>query len=129
MPNARFLAALCLILSVVWAGTIRAEETPPSAVGRISAASGAISLRPAGGEWVAATLNDPLIAGMAVRTAAPARAALGIGAAQIALSGATELVHRPILRFACIALPFSFSWDARCHRPCPEVYRKRGPRA
>ena len=91
MPNARFLAALCLLLSVVWAGTIRAEETPPSAVGRISATSGAISLRPAGGEWGAATLNDPLIAGMAVRTAAPARAALGIGAALIALSGATEL--------------------------------------
>jgi hypothetical protein len=91
MPNARFLAALCLLLSVVWAGTIRAEETLPSAVGRISAASGAISLRPAGGEWGAATLNDPLIAGMAVRTAAPARAALGIGAAQISLSGATEL--------------------------------------
>src|SRR5436190_1079260 len=91
MPNARFLAALCLLLSVVWAGAIRAEESPPSAVGRISAASGAVSLRPAGGEWGAAALNDPLIAGMAVRTAAPAHASLGIGAAQIALSGATEL--------------------------------------
>src|SRR5204863_2365733 len=91
MPNARFLAAFCLLLSVVWAGAIRAEEAPPSAVGRISAASGAVSLRPAGGEWGAAALNDPLIAGMAVRTAAPAHASLGIGAAQIALSGATEL--------------------------------------
>src|SRR4051812_50159052 len=82
MPNARFLAALCLLLSVVWAGTIRAEETLPSAVGRISAASGAISLRPAGGEWGAATLNDPLIAGMAGRTAAPAPARPGHGARQ-----------------------------------------------
>jgi hypothetical protein len=91
MPNARCLVALFILLSIVWTGAIRAEETLPSAVGRISAATGPISLRPAGGEWGAASLNDPLIAGMAVRTAAPARATLGIGSAQIALSGATEL--------------------------------------
>jgi hypothetical protein len=39
----------------------------------------------------AASVNDPIIGGMAVRTTAPARAALGIGATRIALSGATEL--------------------------------------
>jgi hypothetical protein len=91
MPNARLLVALFILLSIVWAGAIRAEEALPSAVGRISAATGAVSLHPAGGEWGAASLNDPLIAGIAVRTAAPAHATLGIGAAQIALSGATEL--------------------------------------
>jgi hypothetical protein len=91
MPNTRFLAAFVVLLSVIWAGAARAEEAPPSAVGRISASTGAVSLRPAGGEWGAAALNDPVIAGMAVRTTAPARAALGIGAARIALSGATEL--------------------------------------
>src|SRR5205823_6466034 len=91
MPNARFLAAFSLLLSIVWAGAIRAEEALPSAVGRISAATGGVSLRPVGGEWGVATVNDPLIGGMAVRTATPARAAVGIGGAQIALSGATEL--------------------------------------
>ncbi|HZE46738.1 MAG TPA: hypothetical protein VE087_07665, partial [Xanthobacteraceae bacterium] len=91
MPNTRFLAAFVVLLSVIWAGAARAEEAPPSAVGRISASTGAVSLRPGGGEWGAAALNDPVIAGMAVRTTAPARAALGIGAARIALSGATEL--------------------------------------
>jgi hypothetical protein len=90
MLNTRFLAAVVVLLSVIWAGTARAEEAPPSAVGRVSAATGAVSLRPAGGEWGTASVNDPIIAGMAVRTAAAARAALGIGAARIALSGATE---------------------------------------
>ena len=91
MPNARFLAAFSLLLSIVWAGAIRAEEALPSAVGRLSAATGGVSLRPVGGEWGVATVNDPLIGGMVVRTAAPARAAVGIGDAQIALPGATEL--------------------------------------
>jgi hypothetical protein len=91
MPNTRFLAAVVVLLSVIWAGTARTEEAPPFAVGRISASTGAVSLRPAGGEWGAATVNDPIIAGMTVRTTAPARAALGIGAARIALSGATEI--------------------------------------
>src|SRR5258706_8213470 len=90
MPNTRFLAAFVVLLSVIWAGAARAEEAPPSAVGRISASTGAVSLRPAGGEWGAAALNEPVIAGMAGRTTAPARAALGIGAARIARCGATE---------------------------------------
>src|ERR1700687_5086892 len=91
MPNTRFLAAVVVLLSVIWAGAARAEEAPPSAVGRVSAATGAVSLRSAGGEWGVASVNDPIIAGMAVRTTAPARAGLGIGAARVALSGATEL--------------------------------------
>src|SRR2546421_9971487 len=96
MPNPRFLATLYLLLGVVWAGTIRAEETPPSAVGRISAASGAISLRPAGGEWGAATLNDPLIAGMAGGTAALARAAPGVRPPEISPSRATGVGVGPL---------------------------------
>src|ERR1700681_3244064 len=92
MLNTRFLAAVVVLLSVIWAGAARAEEAPPSAVGRVSAATGAVSLRSAGGEWGVASVNDPIIAGMAVRTTAPARAGLlGIGAARVALSGATEL--------------------------------------
>jgi len=91
MPNMRFLAAIVVLLSVIWAGAARAEEALPSAVGWVSAATGAVSLRPAGGEWGTASVNDPIIAGMAVRTTAPARAALGIGAARIVLSGATEI--------------------------------------
>jgi len=90
MPNARILLALTVLLSVIWAVPARSEEAPPSLVGRIGAASGSASLRPAGGEWNAATVNDPLIAGMAVRTADRARAAIGIGAFKGMLAGGSE---------------------------------------
>jgi tartrate/fumarate subfamily iron-sulfur-dependent hydro-lyase beta chain len=90
MPNARILAALTVLLSVIWAVPARAEEAPPSRVARVSAASGAVSLRPAGGEWNAATTNDPLVAGMALRTAGPARAGIGIGALRSVLAGGSE---------------------------------------
>jgi hypothetical protein len=68
----------------------RAEEAPPSRVARISAASGVVSLRPVGGEWNAATMNDPLMAGMALRTAGPARAGIGMGALRSVLAGGSE---------------------------------------
>ena len=68
----------------------RAEEAPPSLVGRISAATGSVTLRPAAGEWNAAAVNDPLIAGMAVRTADRARAGIGLGALRGMLAGGSE---------------------------------------
>src|SRR5438067_2495133 len=90
MPNTRILLVLTVLLSVIWAMPARSEEAPPSVVGRIGAVSGSVSLRPAGGEWKAAAINDPLIAGMAVRTADRARAAIGIGAFRGVLTGGSE---------------------------------------
>jgi len=68
----------------------RAEEALPSQVGRLSAANGAVSLRPAGSEWTTAGINDPLATGMAVRTADRARAGIGIGALRSVLAGGSE---------------------------------------
>ena len=68
----------------------RADEALPSQVGRISAANGAVSLRPASGEWTTASINDPIAPGMAVRTADRARAGIGIGAARSVLAGGSE---------------------------------------
>src|ERR1700736_1592026 len=91
MPNARFLAAPLILLSVIWAGLAHAGDTTPSAVGRVSGAQGAVSLRPAGGEWSSAALNDPIVAGIAVRTNAQGRTTIGLGALRLTLSGASDL--------------------------------------
>src|SRR5436305_5578946 len=90
MPNARILVVLTVLLSVIWGMAARAEEALPSQVGRISAANGTVSLRPAGGEWTTASVNDPLVIGMAVRTAGAARAGIGIGALRSVLAGGSE---------------------------------------
>ncbi|HYU11894.1 MAG TPA: hypothetical protein VEK82_04905, partial [Stellaceae bacterium] len=66
-------------MSVAWAVAARAEAPPPVMVGRVSAVAGGVSLRPAGGEWADSAVNDPVAAGMALRTGAAARATLGIG--------------------------------------------------
>src|SRR5204863_7838926 len=59
MPNARILVVLTVLLSVICGMAARADEALPSQVGRISTANGAVSLRPAGGEWTTASINDP----------------------------------------------------------------------
>jgi hypothetical protein len=91
MPNARILAALAVLLSVIWAVPVRAEEAPPSRVGRVSATEGAVSMRPASGEWTAAAVNDPITTGTALRTSSTARGGLGIAGMRTTLSGASEL--------------------------------------
>ena len=90
MPNARILVVLTVLLSVICGMAARAEEALPSQVGRLSAANGAVSLRPAGSEWTTAGINDPLATGMAVRTADRARAGIGIGALRSVLAGGSE---------------------------------------
>ena len=90
MPNARILVVLTVLLSVICGMAARAEEALPSQVGRISAANGAVSLRPASGEWTTASINDPLATGMAVRTADRARAGISIGALRSVLAGGSE---------------------------------------
>ena len=89
MPNARILVALTVLLSVICGMAARAEEALPSQVGRLSAANGAVSLRPAGSEWTTAGINDPLATGMAVRTADRARAGIWRAAARPRLRGST----------------------------------------
>jgi hypothetical protein len=90
MPNARILVVLTVLLSVICGMAARAEEALPSQVGRISAANGAVSLRPASGEWTTASINDPIATGMAVRAADRARAGIGIGALRSVLAGGSE---------------------------------------
>jgi hypothetical protein len=90
MPNARILVVLTVLLSVICGMAARADEALPSQVGRISAANGAVSLRPASGDWTIASINDPLATGMAVRTADRARAGIGIGALRSVLAGGSE---------------------------------------
>jgi hypothetical protein len=90
MPNARILVVLTVLLSVICGIAALAEEALPSQVGRISAANGAVSLRPAAGEWTPASINDPLITGMGVRTADRARAGVGIGVLRAVLAGGSE---------------------------------------
>src|SRR5437764_14893449 len=90
MPNARITSVLTVRLSVICGMTACADEVLPPQVGRISAANGAVSLRPASGEWTTASVNDPLATGMAVRTADRARAGIGIGALRSVLAGGSE---------------------------------------
>jgi hypothetical protein len=96
MPNARILVVLTVLLSVLCGMAARAEEALPSQVGRISAVNGAVSLRPASGEWTTASINDPLATGMAVRTADRARA--GIASARCAC---WQAAARPTSRRRC----------------------------
>src|SRR5205807_5256024 len=91
MPSLRSLVLSLVLLSVLWAGTARAEAPPPERVGRIAAAAGGVTLRPAGGEWADSRLNEPVAAGMSLRTSPGGRATLGIGAMMITLSGGGEL--------------------------------------
>jgi hypothetical protein len=91
MPSARLLLLSLVLFSVLWAGTARAAPPPPETVGRIAAAAGGVSLRPAGGEWTDSGLNDPVASGMSLRTGPGRQATLGIGAAMVTLCGGSEL--------------------------------------
>ncbi len=87
----RRLLILCLFLLSSFAALPAAAEDPPRPqVGRVSAADGIIALRQAGGEWADSGINDPVVAGMSVRTAPQGRAVLRIGPETIALAGASE---------------------------------------
>src|SRR5437763_2041919 len=91
MPSLRSLLACLVVLSVAGAAAARAEDAPPSRVGRVSAVEGAVSLRVGGGEWGDSAVNDPVASGMAVRAGERARVVLGIGAERIVLSGGSEI--------------------------------------
>jgi hypothetical protein len=81
---------LCLTGGFAWG----ADDPTQGRVGGMAVVEGDVSIRlPANkgsGAWSDAGLNDPVAAGMAVRTAAGARAVLRVGADLIAFSGGAE---------------------------------------
>jgi hypothetical protein len=95
MIGFRFLFALLPFLILLPAARPAAAETPPSPLGgRVAAVDGPVTLSVAGGSdraWTDSERNDPLAAGMAVRTEAQGRALLQIGADAIALAPGTEI--------------------------------------
>ncbi len=80
-----------LLLFFLAASPARADDPPPSRVGRVSAVDGTVAVRPAGGEWADSAVNHPVASGMSVRTPAQGRAVLRIGAETIALAAASEV--------------------------------------
>jgi hypothetical protein len=91
MRRRRFLIVCGFLLCSFAVPPAGAEELPLSRVGRVSAVDGTVAIRPAGGAWSDSGVNDPVAAGMSVRTAPQGRAVLRIGAETIALAPATEL--------------------------------------
>jgi hypothetical protein len=91
MTKLRLLILSLLFLGFAGPSPALADELAPTRIGRVSAVEAAVSLRPSGGEWTDAAINDPVAAGMSMRTAGQARARLRIGADTIALSAATRI--------------------------------------
>ncbi len=91
MGGFRFLLGSLFLLCSIGIATANAADGPLPRVGRVSAAAGAFAVRPVGGEWIAAGINDPIAAGMSVRITGPGRAELRVGAETIALAGGSEL--------------------------------------
>jgi hypothetical protein len=91
MTGRRFLIPWSLLLCFLAGSPAGAEDRPLLRVGQVRAVDGTLAVRPAGGEWTDSAVNDPIMAGMSVRTAPQGRAALRTGAETIALAPATEL--------------------------------------
>src|SRR5712691_5357358 len=91
MRTLRTFRSAVLLLSCLIGSPALADDSPLPRVGRVSAVDGTVALRPAGGEWADSGVNDPVAAGMSVRTAFQGRAELRVGAEIIALAAATEL--------------------------------------
>src|ERR1700686_1391535 len=91
MTCRRILIAWLLLLFFLSPWSARAEDPLPSRVGRVSAVDGAVAVRPAGGGWSDSGVNDPVAAGMSVRTQGQGRAVLRVGAETIALGPSSEV--------------------------------------
>jgi hypothetical protein len=90
MDGRRILLPSLLLAGIIAAAPSRAAPLWPL-VGRIAAARGAVALRPPGGAWQGAEVNAPVAGGAALRTTAPGRAKLRIGADSVALAPDSEL--------------------------------------
>lgn len=72
--------------------TAAPAPAPSARVGRVSVASGKVQFRgPGETQWSAASVNDPVGAGVSLRTEPQARAELRIGPDTIDLDGSTEI--------------------------------------
>jgi hypothetical protein len=82
----------CLILACAGAlNAARANDNLPMVVGRVAAVAGTISTSFHGGPWTDSGVNDPLVAGNAVRTDPANRAVVQIGDETIAIAEGSEL--------------------------------------
>ena len=100
MSGYRILFCSALVLFLVGAFAARAEDPTRSRVGRIAEAVGDVAVRAgpgvAGdasptGKWAGWGRNNPIAAGMSVRTPIEGRALLRIGAEVVALAADTEV--------------------------------------
>ena len=84
----------CLIVSIclVLCSASVALADPPSVVGRLNLADGAVSFRPGSlDEWAPAVLNYPLTAGDHLWTDEGSRAEIHVGSTAVRLDGGTEM--------------------------------------
>ena len=91
MMGERILALLLCALAIFANSATFAADLPPSWVGRISSVDGPVSVRPAGGAWGDSGVNEPVAAGMSVRTDTKSRAVLRFGAETVALAPGSEI--------------------------------------
>lgn len=86
------VAAAALLCGIVPVRAARADDDPPTRVGRLADVSGAVSLRPDPAQpWAVAARNQPVTSGMSLWTEPQARAALEIGPAELHLGDQAEL--------------------------------------
>lgn len=91
MLGGGILAIFLLLAGIVGGVPARAEEIPAALVGRISAVDGAVATRQGDGAWSDSGVNDPVAAGLSVRTGPQARAMLRIGPDVVALAPGSEI--------------------------------------
>jgi len=90
MTGRRILFPVLVFLCLVAVDAAFAEAPPPSRVGRVSLTEGNLAIRQGTGEWTDSAVNDPVMAGMSVRTG-QGRAMLRIGAETVALDAGSEI--------------------------------------
>ena len=88
------LGALCGLSLTASAGC--ADEPAAARIGRVSAVSGAVQYRSPAGGWSAALLNEPVAAGVAIRSSRGGTVELRVGDNRLALDSASEV---QVLRF------------------------------
>ena len=92
LPRACRAALAALLAWALCAPAFAAREDPPGRVGRVSLVAGSTDLlAEPRTDWTAATLNTPVVAGTALRTAAQSRAEARFGSASLQLNGNTQL--------------------------------------
>jgi len=84
--SAGLAGALSLLASPCWA-----DDPPSPLIGRTATVSGAAQYHSPGGEWANALVNEPVAAGVALRSATDGSVAIHVATARLAISGATQI--------------------------------------